>query len=175
MPLVIQRAHVAAWPFMPLLAKFGKCSYLTNQTNTAVTLLAAGRRLSMPHRAHTHCLACALPRRLLPSTCIVRRDVGYVLCTARLAQSQHVAAAVAAVGCRRVSGSSSASVSDSAAQWQAGAAMGGGDAALAALPALLDDPLLLGELLARWWGRVCWLFGANATQHLVRDLVRVMH
>jgi hypothetical protein len=83
---------------------------------------------------------------LMPSTFIARRDMAYLLAAARLHLTQQLAAAAAE---QQAAGLLTGALCGCS----AGVAGGFGDAALAALPALLDDALLQEELVARWWGR----------------------
>uniref|UniRef100_A0A383VHS6 Uncharacterized protein n=1 Tax=Tetradesmus obliquus TaxID=3088 RepID=A0A383VHS6_TETOB len=91
---------------------------------------------------------------LMPSTLIARRDVAYLLAAARLALTQQLAAAAAEQ-------QSAGMLAGPLSGCSAGVAAGFGDAALAALPGLLDDGLLQEELLARWWGRCRGLAAAS--------------
>jgi hypothetical protein len=120
---------------------------------------------------------------------IARRDIAYLLATARIAMLQHlnpsafkqskskaataVGIAAKAAAAARPSDVPLTSLPAPAAAgivaapdslWcssippegpgpTAAATAGFGDAALAALPGLLDDPVLLEELTAKWWGR----------------------
>ncbi|WIA20733.1 hypothetical protein OEZ85_005103 [Tetradesmus obliquus] len=91
---------------------------------------------------------------LMPSTLIARRDMAYLLAAARLALTQQLAAAAAEQ-------QSAGMLAGPLSGCSAGVAAGFGDAALAALPGLLDDGLLQEELLARWWGRCRGLAAAS--------------
>lgn len=84
----------------------------------------------------------------MPATFIARRDVAYLLTAATLAQAQHLAAAQ--------TGSQQAMQPDNS-SWAGAAVVGLADAALAALPRLLDDPVLLRELMAKWTARLAGL------------------
>lgn len=76
---------------------------------------------------------------------VARRDVTYLLAAAKLALVQQLAAV----------GDAHADSTSSQASMQPTVAVGGfGDPTLAALPSLLDDPVLLRELLAKWAARV---------------------
>lgn len=90
----------------------------------------------------------------MPSTLIARRDMAYLLAAARLALTQQLAAAAAEQ-------QSAGMLAGPLSGCSAGVAAGFGDAALAALPGLLDDGLLQEELLARWWGRCRGLAAAS--------------
>lgn len=85
----------------------------------------------------------------MPTTVMARRDVAYALAAAKLAFSQQLAAAAAA-------GPAGSSL--------IGVVQGFSDPALAALPALLDDPVLLEEFTCRWWGRCKGLVAAMEQQ-----------
>jgi len=123
----------------------------------------------------------------MPTTMVARRDIAYLLATARIAMLQHldpsafkqskskaataVGIAAKAAAAARPSDVPLISLPVPAAAgivaapdslWcssippegpTAAATAGFGDAALAALPGLLDDPVLLEELTAKWWGR----------------------
>eukprot|EP00878_Enallax_costatus_P041790 GHUV01048677.1.p1 GENE.GHUV01048677.1~~GHUV01048677.1.p1 ORF type:complete len:207 (+),score=69.92 GHUV01048677.1:102-722(+) len=101
-----------------------------------------------------------LPYNAMPATFIARRSVAYLLAAARLAISQQLAAA--AHHNQELPANHAA-----AAGSMVGVVQGFSNAALAAAPALLDDILLLGELVARWWGRCKGLVAAAEQQSQV--------
>lgn len=100
----------------------------------------------------------------MPATFIAQRGTAYLLAAAKLATAQQLAAIAAA---STSSSNSSAAqphlvsgdtAAESGGGWLTGSAAAGfADAALAALPKLLDDAVLLRELLAKWDARLCGL------------------
>lgn len=98
----------------------------------------------------------------MPQTFIARRDTAYLLAAGRLALAQQLTTAAVAAGGRLGLPPSDqqqqVAVEDVCAGSASAAAVAGfGDAALAALPRLLDDTVLLRELLAKWNARVAGL------------------
>lgn len=105
--------------------------------------------------------------------------MAYLLAAARLALAQQLAAAAAAARqglagslCQLSSqpthallpaGPAGTTAVADAVGCSPGVVCSFGDAALAALPQLLDDSLLLDELTARWWGRCRGLAAADDT------------
>lgn len=112
----------------------------------------------------------------MPQTLIARRDVAYLLAAARLALEQHLRVGSLATGACSINSPAekhdpperreqddqtpastihATTMDDASCSLPlAAACVGFGDAALAALPKLLDDPVLLRELLAKWDARV---------------------
>lgn len=129
---------------------------LITQGHDDTGLCIAGKSLKRHASLHDDygtSLVCdaAFACSLMPTTFIARRNVAYCLAAAKLAISHQLTAAAA--------GS------------MAGAVHGFSDAALAALPALLDDVLLLEELICRWWGRCKGLVAAMEQQVQVGDAI----
>lgn len=118
----------------------------------------------------------------MPATFVARRDTAYLLAAARLAQAQQLAAVAAAqTDCSSAAGAEHKQPGGQAGDSTEGgapagthntlsgaAAAGFADAALAALPQLLDDPVLLRELLAKWNARLAGLHEAATAEAKVR-------
>lgn len=130
--------------------------------STALPWGSDAHDLRMPHVAC--CLDTKTLPRYMPATFIAPRGTAYLLAAAKLATAQQLAAIAAA---STSSSNSSAAqphlvsgdtAAESGGGWLTGSAAAGfADAALAALPKLLDDAVLLRELLAKWDARLCGL------------------
>lgn len=107
----------------------------------------------------------AVKCRLMPPTFIARRDTAFMLAAARLALAQQLSAAHAQ---QPNSSSSQTSLGIVCGGVGSAAAAGFADAALAALPRLLDDAVLLRELMAKWTARVAGLWEVAKAQAKVR-------
>ena len=120
-----------------------------------------------------------LCHRLMPHTIIAGRDESHLLATARLALEQQLAAISGQPATNgTMQAAPAGNSSDAAAQDEAccnlpaAAFAGFGDAVLAALPQLLDDPVLLRELLVKWHARLHGLQQAAEAQAKVSNQAR---